>query len=899
MNESILRATGTAREPTSPREAFTFRGEALRAVALPLGGIGTGSVAMAGDGGLRQWQIVNNVNHDAHVPDSFFAIWAGSRSEIRSDAVVLQSDALYDETAFQPAPSVSDHLVPDGSRRLLSDLPGVDSLEITAQYPIVEVAYESQAVLARVHLEAFSPFIPLNSKDSGLPVVLFSFTITNPRDHSLLISLMAVQQNVVGWDGKTDIDGARNHGYGGNLNTLTDQKRMAILNMGSTRLEADHPANGQLALAVLKHSGDETSSMLNGESGRQVWGHFRTHFGRLPTSGAYLANSGASAVGQTWNGALAVHFELAPGTSRTVTYVLAWYFPNHYVNWDQTRLGVSDRKSRFWLGNQYNNWFTSAQSVVEYVRDNHTRLVEQTRLFRDRFFDSTLPWQLLASVAGPLSTIRTPTCLWNEDGRFHGFEGCRGASTFYGGMEGCCPMNCTHVWNYEMAMSKLFPDLERTMRRTDLMDQMSPSGYIPHRTTLPLYLPRPRVETLGGEHLPAVDGELGTVLKTYREVRHGASREWFDEMWPRVRKLMQYVMDAYDTEHDGVIRGEQPCTYDISLFGPNTFIGTLYLAALRAAEEMARLQTEHHLAQQYRGRFELGTQNYDDLCWNGEYYVQAVDLQQHPENQFGDGCHVDQLLGQWWANALGLGYVLPEGHVKAAIRNVFQFNRRDGFPRAKQRPRVFMDERDRGLYICTWPHGERPGTPTRYSDEVWSGLEYPLASMLLAEGQIEPALTILRDIRDRHDGSRRSPWNEVECGDHYVRPMSSWTLLEAASGYEYDASLGSLRFAPSIGPEDFRTFFITGAAWGTFSQDEDTAYVSVDYGSLELRELCLQRPTADVEIRLGDKIVSTDIGWTEGCLHIRFHQTLTVSSGQTLRVDSGSHRLVGGAMEHE
>ena len=192
--------------------------------------------------------------------------------------------------------------------------------------------------------------------------------------------------------------------------------------------------------------------MLQWESPRQVWDHFASQFGQLPDRGS----SGESPSGQTarlsspksWNGALAVRFELAPGASRTVTFVLAWHFPNRYVDWDQRHLGVHDVKSRFWIGNQYNNWFDSALAVVEYVRDHLDRLAEQTQLYRDRFFGSTLPWELLESVAGPVSTIRTPTCLWNEDGRFHGFEGCHGASTRHGALEGCCPLNCTHVWNY-------------------------------------------------------------------------------------------------------------------------------------------------------------------------------------------------------------------------------------------------------------------------------------------------------------------------------------------------------------------------------------------------------------------------------------------------------------------
>ncbi len=879
------------------RQALTYRGEALRAIALPLGGIGTGSIALAGDGGLRQWQIVNNVNHDAHVPNSFFAIWAGDYLDARRNAVVLQSKALYDDSHFTPAPSISDHLIPEGSRRLLNELPGVESLEITAQYPIIEVAYQSGAIPVHVHLETFSPFIPLNSKDSGLPAIIFNFTVTNPQDHPINVSLMGAQQNIVGWDGKTHIDNNQNFGYGGNVNHLIHLQGITAIDMNNVRLGTDHPANGSLALAVLEQSlpysnrlvhsepdgrpqeteAERITAMPQWEAAKQLWDYFGNLRGVLPNQGSV----GASDDGQTWNGALSAHFRLEAGASHTVTFVLAWYFPNRYVTWDQRSMGVLDRKSHFWLGNQYNRHFKSALNVVEYIRDNYERLVEQTRLFRDSFFDSTLPWEVLESAAAPISTLRSPTCIWNEDGRFHGFEGCHGASTIHGALEGCCPMNCTHVWNYEMALAKLFPDLEQLMRYTDLVDQISPWGSIPHRTPLPLYLPRPFTMFIGGPRNPAMDGEMGTVLKTYREVLHGANKEWFDMMWTQTKKLMQHIMTDYDTEGDGVIRGEQPNTYDISIFGPNTFIGSMYLAALRAAEEMAKLQGEDELAQQYRARFELGSRNYDTLCWNGEYYIQVVDLNQHTQQQFGTGCHIDQLLGQWWAHVLGLGYVLPEAHVKTAIRNIVKFNYREGFDRAAQKPRVYMDERDRGLYICTWPHGDKPEIPTQYSDEVWSGLEYPLAGMLLYADELNLALDVLANIRHRHNGTRRSPWNEVECGDHYVRAMASWTTLEAASGYRYDAIHGILSFAPRFTAENFQSFFITGSAWGRYSEDHHTARISVHYGELTLNELRIKNYDAR-DVYLGDERIDADISQVDGYLSARFAQPVIVRAGERL-----------------
>ncbi len=245
---------------------------------------------------------------------------------------------------------------------------------------------------------------------------------------------------------------------------------------------------------------------------------------------------------------------------------------------------------------------------------------------------------------------------------------------------------------------------------------------------------------------------------------------------------------------------------------------------------------------------------------------------------------MDQLLGQWWAYVLDLGYVLPEEHVKTAVQNIFNFNRREGFNKADQKPRIYMDERDKGLYICTWPHGDKPDVPTQYSDEVWSGLEYPLACWLLFEDKIEPALTMLADIRERHDGARRSPWNEVECGDHYVRPMASWTLLEAAAGYSYDAAQENLTFAPRITPGDFCCFFITGSGWGAFSQKGNAARLSVDYGSLSLKELRLKSSAANATVHLGERTIAAAVEQANGYMCLRFAQLVTIDMGEALTV---------------
>jgi len=577
-----------------------------------------------------------------------------------------------------------------------------------------------------------------------------------------------------------------------------------------------------------------------------------------------------------------------------VTFLITWYFPNRYVNWSQRQFfNFDDEKSKFWLGNQYNNWFRSALDVAEYVRDNLNRLVEQTRSARDTFYDTTLPYALIDAVTSQMSIIRSPTCFWAEDGRFFGFEGCHGASTsHHEPIGGCCPLNCTHVWNYEMALARLFPALERTMRETEWDIQQHPSGYLPHRVLLPTYLPRVWDREIGGPAHPALDGLLGAILKTYREYRACGDADWLVHVWPSVKRALHYVWTQHDPDRSGVIEGEQPNTYDISIYGANTFIGTLYLAALRAVEAMARLQGEEDLAVECRAVYERGREALDDRLWNGEYYIQDVDLERYPEQNWGLGCHSDQLLGQWWAHILGLGHVLDPEHVRQAARSIFRYNFREHFRDHVQRPRVFVTEDDQGLLNCTWPKGGRPEVPTLYSDEVWTGIEYEVAGLLLYEGGVEEALRIVEATRARYDGRKQNPWNDIECGDHYVRAMASWALLEAASGYRYDAGAAEIGFAPIITPEDFRAPFVARDGWGTFTQNihegVQTDILQLAHGSLMIKILCLhtQHVVQSITAMKEDHAIPISFTQEDGTIVIVFSEPLELTAGQALTIQS-------------
>ncbi len=864
-----------------------YSGASLRCLAMPMGGIGAGNFALAGDGTLRQWQILNQVNHTAFLPDTFFAIWAragrGARAPV---ARLLQTDCFYWDD-FEPAASTSDHVIPE--QALAWGIDGVEDIQYVGEYPIAELEYLDSELPVEVRLQAFSPMVPLNARDSGLPAAIFVFAVKNTGDAPVAVTLAGSLQNAVGYDGGSGIAGNRCECYGGNCNEAVRRSGMTAVSMSNARLPRDDESNGSMALAVLSEDAMVQERWRDLEA---FWNRFATD-GRLGPA----TPGGESPPGETFNGTVAVPMQLDPGEERQVTFVIAWHFPNHYVNWDQAGFGITDRKSKLYLGNMYNNWFDSALGVVEHVGDNFDRLAEQTRRFRDSFYDSTLPYWLLDAVTSQASTIRTPTCIWNEDGNLHAFEGCRGAVHGEWGLStGCCPLNCTHVWNYEMTLSRLYPDLERTMRRTDWKVQQTDEGAVIFRTVLPLYLPRWSVDPGQFERTNiACDGHWGTVLKTYREFQQSGAREFLDGMWPNVKQAMEYGFATWDEDADGVCDGPQWNTYDLYFHGKNTFCSSLYLAALRACEEMAKVQGDEELAGECRRRFEAGSKIIDEELFNGEYYEQRFDesIESADYHQYGKGCLSDQLFGQWWAHTLGLGYILDAEKVRAALAAIYKHNFRHDLVGHVQQPRIFASEWEKGLLTTTWPHGGRQDRPMLYCDEVWTGIEYHVASHMLYEGMIEEAFHLVKAARDRHNGVTRNPWCEIECGDHYARPMSSWALLEGASGRVYDASRGMLGFDPRVTPEDFRGFFITAAGWGTFSQQRSEGAqenaLELAYGELRLELLRLGLPDdggepTKVEVGLDDKTVTAEWQIVDGQLCLNFVGGVQLSEGAHLTV---------------
>ncbi len=386
-------------------------------------------------------------------------------------------------------------------------------------------------------------------------------------------------------------------------------------------------------------------------------------------------------------------------------------------------------------------------------------------------------------------------------------------------------------------------------------------------------------------------------MKAYREYLQSGDRDWLVAIWPRIKLSLEYAIDRWDDDRDGVLSGAQWNTYDCVIFGHSSFTTSLYLAALRAVETIANELGDAEQAASAREMFDKSAANIDAELYNGEFYFQTVDHDLYQAMQYGDGCHADQLLGQWWAHALGLGHLLPEDRVASAVNAIHKYNFRSDLLDHVQRPRVYVRPEEPGVLLCTWPNGGEPEDPTNYSHETaWSGVEYAVAGQLIYEGLVDEGLEIVTAIRSRQNGRIRNPWNEVECGDHYARALASWNLLDALSGYFYDAGTGSLTVGPRLSPEDYRAFFIGNRGWGTFSQEINgntaTAAVSVAWGEVDLGEFTLALPEGLAPKSVGISLAGVDrpVTWdiVDGELRLVLEDAATIAAGAELIVTASA-----------
>jgi non-lysosomal glucosylceramidase len=956
-------------------EPEILRGGRLKFVGMPVGGIGAGQIYLGGDGRLWHWDIFNQTS--------------GTGSE------------HYARPLIPASPLTQKFSLTIGADTRALDRAGFSGISFRGEYPIGIVEYADPAVPLAVRLEAFSPFIPLNTDDSSLPVTILQFTLRNtsaaPVDATLsgelengvclnsrwadgvlrnrivretgLTTLLCSAEKAVllpthrldivfeDWE-KVTYDGWKVEGaaFGGGpvkksevpayqgdvggdtahvVNShssapgdsiaekdkavgkltsreFTIERRFITFWIGGGRARsgsrlgltlfvdgkpvktASGRDNNQMTLdqfevgafagktARLEILDDATEGWGNTGVGKIVFAdqipnvgplEELADFGTMSLSllgeSADEASADATApFADKLSGSLGRKLTLAPGESARVTFVLAWHFPN-------LSLGGPLRKA----GRHYATKFPSAHAAAQYVGNQFDRLAGDTRLWRDTWHDSTLPFWFLDRTFLNTSILATSTCHRLANGRFYGWEGV-----------GCCPGTCGHVYHYAHAVARLFPELERgTREKVDFGLALQPDGAIHFRGEF--------------NDFPAVDGQAGAILRALREHQMTADAEFLKRNWPAIKLATQWLI-AKDADGDGIIESNQHNTLDTDWFGPVAWLSGLYLAALAAAAEMADETGDAEFARRCRGILEEGQKNLPAQLFDGEYFINKVDPKHPDAINSGTGCEIDQVFGQSWAFQVGLPRVLPRKETVSALKSLWRYNFSPnvGPYRDIYKPgRWYALAGEAGLLMCSFPRrdwdyaqasGKGPEWAAGYFNECMNGFEYQAAGHMIWEGLTLEGLAVTRAVHDRYSAGRRNPWNEVECGDHYARSMASYGVYLAACGFEYHGPKRHIGFAPRLSPEDFKCAFTSAEGWGSYSQKIQAgklkAGILVRRGKLKLKTVALESPGAvasSVNVALAGKILPAQLDRRGSRVLISLDGGVEIGAGQSLEIE--------------
>ena len=827
-------------------------------------------------------------------------------------------------------------------------------VEFAGEYPIGLVRYKADGFPIEVEMEAFSPFIPLNAKDSALPATIFHITLKNTSDEVQRVGVLGWLENAVCFDsakamhavatqpdrqrerphvdrphGQGDAERAGRRspgprsswriskatatatgqatgeafGKGPAHGTLPNQQTVSgFLGKGlvNTFLGGDRPQGtltspafevsrkylnfligggshaGQTCInllidgkAVRTATGKDNEKLewhfwnvedLQGKTARIEivdrnsggWGHINIdqieladeslrrqpgpvrQAARLRFAGARLGGRGVSAkntreivestagwskllhatidvtypVTERRSEAMATKMvKLAPRASRTFTFVLAWFFPNHPQ------------------GHEYDSRFADATKVAQYVLDNHDRLAGDTKKWHQTFYeDSTLPRWLLFRLHSTVSTLATGTCQWWQQRPVLGLGRRR---LLRGDLHARLELRPRAGPAVPRAGTQRPRDagLRRGLRRQQRPRRLPEQPHAMRRTASAARSSRPIASTCA--------------RRTTRSCKRN---------WPRIKKALEFSIKQ-DGNDDGLIENSQHNTYDINFEGPNTFVGSLYLAALRAGEEMAREMDDEDFAERCEKIFESGVDLTMERLWDGEYFIQIVDLKKHPKDQYGKGCLSDQLFGQGWAHQLALGYIYPPEQVKQALRQHLEVQLGAGHRPVQRGPSAGAMVRPAGRGGTVHLHLAQEPVPERRRALPGRGLDGHRVPGrrphgLGGHGHRGPGHL------PRRPGPLPARQAQPVQRDRVRRPlcpgMASWGVYTALAGFEYHGPNGTHRLCAAHHAGEFPGRVHRGRRLGLLRPDPDAdvqrEQIDLRWGRLKLKSLAFAVP---------------------------------------------------------
>ena len=799
-----------------------YSGPFLNRVAFPIGGIGTGMIALEGTGAFSHVSV-RNVMKVFNEPCTFAALCI-KRPGQPNIAKVLEGP-VPDWKIFG-APNTGN-----GATGSSYGFPRFENSSFTARFPFGTVNLADAEVPLRVQLTGWNPFIPGDADNSCLPVGGIEYTFKNPTNGTI--------EAVFSYNTKNFMAASRTG------NTILPIKNGFVLHQEGSE---EKPENlGSFAAYV-----DDASAVVDHCWFKGGWWDSMTLAWKNISEGTLRDNPPVEGVCP--GASIFVPFSLAPGEEKTIRLMLTWYVPDTNLRHGKKaeEIPEAEEGKACCCSPYYQPWYSAKFKDVfetaDYWRFKYDFLRAKTKLFTDTFYSMTLPPEVIEAVAANLTILKSPTVLRQTDGRLWCFEGCSDNT-------GCCAGSCTHVWNYAQAIPHLFPELERTLRQTEFNESQNAEGHQMFRSALPI---RPLLHDFHA----ASDGQLGGIMKVYRDWRVSGNTEWLRGLWPQVKQSLAYCIGKWDPRGKGVLEEPHHNTYDIEYWGPDGHCSSFYLGALTAAIEMAKTLDDDY--SQYETLLKNGIRFLESELWNGDYFIQKIQTEgldakfkpidvsangsgyedvinvlnnEGPKYQYGTGCLSDGVLGFWMARVCGLGEIVDVDKVRNNLLSIHKYNLKYDLSDHvnPQRP-AFAMGKEGGLLLCTWPHGGELSIPFVYSNEVWTGIEYQVASHLMLEGRVDEGLEIVRVCRDRYDGKRRNPFNEYECGHWYARALSSYGLIQGLTGIRYDAVDKTLYIDSQIG-DTFTSFLSTATGYGLAGLKNGKPFIDLKEGTVNIEHV--------------------------------------------------------------
>ena len=673
------RASGAAPERPSRRPYNgPYEGETLSRVAFPLGGMGAGMLCLEGTGALSHVSL-------RHQPNIF-------NEPCVFAAVCVKGDPNRARVVEGPVPSWKRFGLKDsgnGGGGATWGLPRFGRARFEARFPFGTVTLEDDDVPLKVEITGWSPFEAGDPDSSSLPFAALEYRLTNPTARALTGVFSFNARNFMAAEKGEKAVRPIPGGF--------------VLWAGGTK---EKPwEEGSFCVRT-----DDAEARVNHAWFRGGWFDDLTLAWKDVEEGACYDRPPVSEGPPSPGATVFVPFTLAPGATKAIVVQLSWYVGSSHL-----RVGddpeddepVGERRYRPW----YAKRFSGIEEAAESWRTSYASLREKTARFSDCFHDQTLPPEVVEAVAANLTILKSPTVMRQADGRLWSWEGC-------GDSWGCCHGSCTHVWNYAQAVPHLFPSLERTLRETEFRVSQDARGHQTFRAALPI---RPPVHDFHA----AADGQLGGILKVYREWRISGDTAWLRSLWPSVKTSLDYCIETWDPRHTGALEEPHHNTYDIEFWGPDGMCTSFYLGALRAATLMGAALGDPVPA--YAELLEKGRRRMETDLWNGEYFVQKV---QWKGLRAGTPQDTKSMVGEYSPEARGAA---GQGRAQVPVRRRLPLRRR---PRR-------LDGR-----------GVRHGRGPRPREDRQPPARGPPPQ--LAEGPLRPRQPPAADVRLRR-GRRASP----------------------------------------------------------------------------------------------------------------------------------------------